>query len=240
MEKVQYINLGLIDYQEAWDFQTEKHKGLIQLKRDNREKEKEGLKREEVLHYLLFCEHPPVYTLGKSGSMENLLLNEAQLEEGGFQFYKINRGGDITYHGPGQIIGYPIFDLDGFFTDVHKYVRYLEEAVIRTLSDYGLEAVRMKDYTGVWMPAQDDQPKRKICAIGVHLSRWVSMHGFAFNVKPQLNHFNNIIPCGIADDDKTVTSLEKEIGRSVDIEEVRQKLKGHFSELFGFEFVNED
>lgn len=234
--QVVFRDLGRIDYQEAWDYQTVLHKELVSRKLANRDRRKAGEAEEEQRHYLLFCEHPPVYTLGKTGSTDNLLLNEEQLSEGGFTFYKINRGGDITYHGPGQIVGYPIFDLDCFFTDVHKYVRYLEEAVMRTLAEYGIETYREKGYTGVWIAASNNKPKRKICAIGVHLSRWVSMHGFAFNVNPSLEHFNNIIPCGIDDKDKDVTSMAEELQRPVDIEEVKNKLKAHYAELFNFQY----
>lgn len=236
MEQVKFKDLGLIDYQEAWDYQTALHKEVVDRKLENRQRRKDGQPELSLLHHLLFCEHPPVYTLGKSGSLDHLLLKEDELSEGGFTFYKINRGGDITYHGPGQIVGYPILDLDGFFNDVHKYVRYLEEAVIRTLADYGVEAGREKGYTGVWLPPTGHQPKRKICAIGVHLSRWVTMHGFAFNVNTQLQHFENIIPCGIQEEDKAVTSLAKELGMPVDLELVKMKLKQHFAQLFGFGF----
>ncbi|MCL4161642.1 UNVERIFIED_CONTAM: hypothetical protein GTU68_059128 [Idotea baltica] len=221
MEQVKFEDLGLINYQEAWDYQTGLHKSVVAHKLEN---------------YLLFCEHPPVYTLGKSGSLDHLLLNEAELEEGGFSFHKINRGGDITYHGPGQVVAYPIFDLDGFFTDVHKYVRFLEEVVIRTLAEYDIEGTREKGYTGVWLPAKGQLPKRKICAIGVHLSRWVTMHGFAFNVNTNLQHFQHIIPCGIQEDDKTVTSLATELGSPVDVEVIKTQLKAHFAELFVFGF----
>jgi lipoyl(octanoyl) transferase len=237
MKKVQFIDLGLIDYKQAWDYQTEKHKELVDRKMRNRDLAKEGLEEEAQRHFLIFCEHPPVYTLGKSGSTDHLLLNEEQLKEQGFQFYKINRGGDITYHGPGQIVGYPIFDLECFFTDVHKYVRFLEEVVIRTLEHYGLEGIRVKGYTGVWLEAEGWLPKRKICAIGVHLSRWVTMHGFAFNINTKINHFNHIIPCGIDDKDKAVTSLQQEIGREVDMEEVKNILKQQFAELFDFNWT---
>ena len=240
MEKVQFIDLGLTDYQEAWDYQTTKHKELIDRKMSNRNRAKEGIPLEGQSHYLIFCEHPPVYTLGKSGSMDHLLLDEIQLEEQGFEFYKINRGGDITYHGPGQIVGYPIFDLECFFTDVHKYVRFLEEAVIRTIAHYGLEGVRVKGFTGVWLPQQGYLPKRKICAIGVHLSRWVTMHGFAFNINTQIKHFENIIPCGIEDKDKAITSLEQEIGKKTDIHEVKTILKKQFAELFQFDWTESD
>jgi len=225
-----------MDYQEAWDYQTQLHKQLVSNKLNNRTLVKEGKAPVLQHHYLLFCEHPPVYTLGKSGSLDHLLLDEQALDEGGFTFYKINRGGDITYHGPGQIVGYPIFDLDCFFTDVHKYVRYLEEAVIRTLAEYDIEGYREKGYTGVWLAPNSVQPKRKICAIGVHLSRWVTMHGFAFNVNTDLNYFKNMVPCGINDPDKDVTSLQAELGREIDMIEVKNYLRKHFAEIFEFEF----
>ena len=234
MQKVNFQDLGLISYKKAWDFQTSLHQQLVDQKVAAR---KNKVTAPTPLHQLIFCEHPPVYTLGKSGSESNILLDEKELKEGGFEYFKINRGGDITYHGPGQIVGYPIFDLDHFFTDVHKYVRLLEEAIILTLADYGIKGIRIEKYTGVWLEAKGYLPKRKICAIGVHLSRWVTLHGFAFNVKTKLEHFENIIPCGINDTDKAVTSLEKELGQEVDISEVKEVLKGKFSELFGFEYV---
>ena len=237
MEKVVFKDLGRIAYQEAWDYQQRLQKELIDRKLTNRRRQAEGRLGEPQHHYLLFCEHPPVYTLGKSGSMENLLLNEEELEAGGFEFFKINRGGDITYHGPGQIVGYPLFDLDCFFTDVHRYVRLLEEAVIRTIAEYGLRGGREAGYTGVWLEAAGSEPKRKICAIGVHLSRWVTMHGFAFNVNSNLDHFKNIIPCGIDETDKSVTSMQKELGRELPLPEVKEKLKGHFAALFEFNFA---
>jgi lipoyl(octanoyl) transferase len=235
MQEVLFKDLGLISYQEAWDYQEEQLKGLVDRKLRNRKLPDE--EKELQQHFLLFCEHPPVYTLGKSGSLDHLLLNEQQLAQEGFEFFKINRGGDITYHGPGQIVGYPIFDLDCFFTDIHKYVRFLEEAIIRTIAHYGLEGTREKGYTGVWLAGDDKQPKRKICAIGVHLKRWVTMHGFAFNVNTDLSHFNNIIPCGIQEDDKAVTSLARELNRPVPIEEVKTILKGHFAELFEYQYI---
>ncbi len=207
---------------------------MIAFKRQNRD----NLTPDRVqIHHLLFCEHHPVYTLGKSGSIHHLLLNEQELAEGGFEFFKINRGGDITYHGPGQITGYPIFDLDEFFTDVHKYVRYLEEVVIRTLKEYGIQGERIEGFTGVWIQ-KSNTPSRKICAIGVHLSRWVTMHGFALNVDTNLSHFQNIVPCGISDENKEVTSLSKELGRAVSLSEVKSKLKKHFRELFDFEYLS--
>lgn len=235
MQKVLVRDLGKIDYQEAWDYQGDLLKQLIAIKKTNRLLKE----RDQILlpqkHYFLFCEHLPVYTLGKSGSTDHLLYSEKELEENNISFYKINRGGDITYHGPGQIVGYPIFDLDEFFTDVHKYVRYLEEAVIRTLSDFGLDAGRIEGYTGVWLPGNNVLPERKICAIGVHLSRWVTMHGFALNVNTDLKYFNHIIPCGIADDNKVVTSMATELKQEVPADKVKERLIFHFSELFKFE-----
>lgn len=238
MQKVVFQDLGLMDYKAAWDYQQLRHKELIDNKMNNRELQKAGKEIQTQQHYLLLCEHPPVYTLGKSGSMENLLLSEQELEREGFQFYKINRGGDITYHGPGQIVGYPIFDLDEFFTDVHQYVRYLEEIILLTLQEYDLKGIRIPGYTGVWLESEGSLPKRKICAIGVHLSRWVTLHGFAFNINTELNHFNHIIPCGINDSDKDVTSLAKELGREVPMAEVKQLLKRFFAEKFDFEYSN--
>lgn len=235
--KVIFQDLQSIPYQEAWDYQQQRLNEAVVIKRHNR-----GLTTDQPeflpqKHYLLFCHHPPVYTLGKSGSIDHLLLTEEQMQEKGIEFYKINRGGDITFHGPGQIVGYPIFDLDEFFTDIHKYVRYLEEAVIRTMAEYGLEGYREEGFTGVWLPQTAVLPKRKICAIGVHLSRWVTMHGFAFNINTDLQYFRNIIPCGIQAADKDVTSLAVELGHTIEIKEVMGKLKKHFAELFDFEFV---
>ena len=238
MQKVIYKDLGRISYREAWDLQQGLHDEAIRRKRENRERRDRGEELLSIRHHLLFCEHSPVMTLGRSGTETNLLLDENGLREKGIEFFKINRGGDITYHGPGQIVGYPIFDLDEFFTDVHKYVRYLEEAVILTLGEYGIgDAYRIAAYTGVWLPQSGWLPKRKICAIGVHLSRWVTMHGFAFNVNTDLGYFRHIIPCGINDQDKDVTSLAKELGQPVDENEVKEKLRRHFAELFGFEFA---
>ncbi|MDX1665955.1 MAG: lipoyl(octanoyl) transferase LipB [Saprospiraceae bacterium] len=238
METVIYRDLGRIDYQKAWDLQTRLLQEAIDRKRANRRLVKEGkepVHRQE--HVLLFCEHPPVFTLGKSGSEDHLLLSQDLLKRRGFDFFKINRGGDITYHGPGQIVGYPIFDLDCFFTDVHRYIRTLEEAVIRTLGEYGIKAVRMPGFTGVWMPAGEGRPQRKICAIGVHLSRWVSMHGFALNVNTDLSHFDYIVPCGIADPDKVVTSMSQELETKLDTEEVKASLRKHFADLFVFRYA---
>lgn len=232
-----YQDLGQIRYSEAWAYQTEKQKELIAAKtalRDANIPLSEGKFGATGKHYLLFCEHNPVYTLGKSGSIEHLLLNEAELESKEIEFFKINRGGDITYHGPGQITGYPIFDLDYFFNDVHRYVRSIEEVIIRTLADYGLEGMRVKEYTGVWL---EGNPKRKICAIGVHLSRWVSLHGFALNVNTDLQMFRNIIPCGINDSDKDVTSLAVELGREIDINDVKMRLCKHFAAVFNYQYA---
>ncbi len=238
MQEVIFKDLGPIDYKEAWEYQQKLLDELVAIKRSNRELE-ESLKNKQT-HYLLFCEHKPVYTLGKSGSLDHLLLSEQNLSDKKIDFYKINRGGDITFHGKGQVVGYPIFDLDCFFTDVHKYVRYLEEIVIRTLNDYGLKGIRKEGFTGVWLEKSATQPYRKICAIGVHLSRWVTMHGFAFNVNTDLNYFNYIVPCGINDADKTVTSMQNELGQTLDMEEVKTRLRQHFKDLFGFIFVDNE
>lgn len=237
MQKVIFKDLGRIRFKEAWQMQQSLLDELVERKRKNRGSANDSPLYQQPHHYLLFCEHPHVYTLGKSGSMDNLLLSEAELDAAHIDFHKINRGGDITYHGPGQIVGYPIFDMDHFFTDIHKYIRFVEEAVIRTLDDYGLKANRIEGYTGVWLPHEPDRAARKICAIGVHLSRWVTMHGFAFNINTDLSFFKNIIPCGISDTDKDVTSMALELGRVIDVAGVKERLKYHFSELFNFEFV---
>lgn len=229
MNKVtKFIDWGLIDYQAAWDKQELLFNDTVALKTKNRT-ENTGI---ATSNFLVFCEHPHVYTLGKSGRPENLLLDEQGLEEKQATYYKINRGGDITYHGPGQLVGYPILDLDNFFTDIHLYLRTLEEAVILTLADYGIAAGRYEGYTGVWLDA-DNAKARKICALGVRCSRWVTMHGFAFNVNTDLNYFKNIVPCGI--DDKDVTSMQRELGRPLDMSEVKEKLKGHIVSLFKME-----
>ncbi len=226
-KKVTCEFLGLVDYKEAWDYQEKLLKEAVDLKIAFRN----GQTTEIPHNYLLFCQHPHVYTLGKSGKIEHLLLNEEQLAEKEACYYKINRGGDITYHGPGQLVVYPIFDLEQFFTDIHKYMRFLEEAVIRTLADFGIESGRVEGLTGVWIDGTTERA-RKICAMGVKCSRWVTMHGIGFNVNTDLNYFSNIIPCGI--DDKAVTSMQQELQRKVDIEEVSTKLLNHISELFEF------
>lgn len=234
MQQVKYIDLGLIDYKEAWDFQEELFQAVIDVKRANRKREQEGETLEATQSKLIFCEHPHVFTLGKSGHLSHLLVNEEQLAAKGASFYKINRGGDITYHGPGQLVGYPIFDLDNFFTDIHKYLRFLEEAVILTLTEYGIESGRINGSTGVWLDWNNPKA-RKICALGVRSSRWVTMHGFAFNVNSDLDYFTNIIPCGITD--KAVTSLDIELGRPVDMKEVQEKMKKHLAALFEMELI---
>lgn len=226
-------DLGYKDYKDTWDYQEALFKEILDIKIQNR-REDAGL---ETPNYFLFVEHPHVYTLGKSGDISNLLLDEKQLEEKGATFYKINRGGDITYHGPGQIVGYPILDLDNFFTDIHKYLRFLEEVIILTLKEYGLEATRSEGETGVWLDVGTPFA-RKICAMGVRASRWVTMHGFALNVNANLGYFDNIIPCGIRG--KAVTSLNVELGvKEVNEAEVKEKLLKHFEILFEAEFVKE-
>jgi lipoyl(octanoyl) transferase len=219
-------DLGVVDYKKCWDYQEELFKSVVDIKIKNR---RQSLSL-PTSNYLLFVEHPHVYTLGKSGDISNLLINESQLEQRGAKFYKINRGGDITYHGPGQIVGYPILDLDNFFTDIHKYLRFLEEVIILTLKDYGLSASRNPGKTGVWLGVETPFA-RKICAMGVRASRWVTMHGFALNANVDLSYFDNIIPCGITNN--SVTSLNKELGvENVDLSEVKQKVIKNFKILF--------
>ncbi len=223
---VEVQDLGLKDYKQTWDYQELLFKGIVDTKIKNRREESNNATN----NYFLFVEHPHVYTLGKSGDMSNLLLNEEQLSQKGATFYKINRGGDITYHGPGQIVGYPILDLDNFFTDIHKYLRLLEEMIILTLAEYGLKAERSNGETGVWLDVGTPFA-RKICAMGVRASRWVTMHGFALNVNANLGYFDNIIPCGIRG--KAVTSLNVELGKKeVNEAEVKEKLLMHFAVLF--------
>ncbi|WP_459072845.1 lipoyl(octanoyl) transferase LipB [Halocola ammonii] len=234
MRKVKFQDLGKMDYKACWDYQEELFKKTVDLKIANRKGEPEDEKPTE--NHLLFVEHPHVYTLGKSGEEKNLLISRERLQEVEATYYKINRGGDITYHGPGQIVGYPIFDLDNFFTDIHKYLRFLEEAIILTLSDYGIKAGRVEGLTGVWLDGDDMRKARKICAMGVKCSRWVTMHGFAFNVNTDLSYFDYIVPCGI--DDKAVTSMEKELGEKVDLEKVKAKLKENLANLFDLEYIS--
>ena len=233
MQKVFYKDLAVMDYKDCWDYQENLFNEVVNRKIKNRDLAIEN--QEKQNHYLLFVEHPHVYTLGKSGSETNLLLNQNELAQKDATYYKINRGGDITYHGPGQIVGYPILDLDFFFTDIHKYLRLLEETIILTLAEYNIVATRSAGETGVWLDADSKLKARKICAMGVRCSRWVTMHGFAFNVNCDLNYFGNIIPCGIKD--KAVTSLKQELGREVDMHEVKEKIKKHFAKLFACALV---
>ncbi len=237
-KQVKVINLGEIDYREAWDYQENLFKEIVDIKLANRDLPAE--KQRSTPNYLIFCEHPHVYTLGKSGSEENLLLDAQGLAAKQAAYYKINRGGDITYHGPGQLVCYPILDLDNFFADIHKYLRLLEEAIIKTLADFGIKAGRIEKLTGVWLDfASADKTAnpnpRKICAMGVRSSRWVTMHGLALNVNTNLEYFGNIIPCGI--DDKAVTSMAKELGQPVAMAEVQKTLQQHIFTLFAMQPV---
>jgi lipoyl(octanoyl) transferase len=242
-EKIIFKDLGLMDYQAAWDYQE-------QLLQENVRRKSLVYSHEPGVlttpltthhsplttqHYLLITEHPPVYTLGKSGNIDNVLLSDDELKEKDIQFFNTNRGGDITFHGPGQIVGYPILDLEKFSTDIGKYLRNLEEVIICTMSEYGLKGDRSPGETGVWMDPGVPGRERKICAMGVRCSRWITMHGFAFNVNTDLSYFNHIIPCGILN--KQVTSLEKELGFQPDIQEVKKKLKKNFEEVFEAELI---
>ena len=244
-QQVIFRDLGSMDYQTAWDYQEKllqenvKRKSLVHS-------QESGVKESQLLtlnceletqHYLLFVEHPPVYTLGKSGNIENVLIDEEMRSAKGIEFFRTNRGGDITYHGPGQIVGYPILDLEKFYTDIGKYLRNIEEVAILTLADYGIKGDRSPGETGVWIDPEIKGRERKICAIGVRTSRWITMHGFAFNVNTDLNHFNYIIPCGI--NNKQVTSLEKEVGYKIDIEEVKERLRRNFEKVFNVELKND-
>lgn len=231
-KKVFFQDVGRKDYKATWEYQEQLFKAILDTKIKNR-RENAGL---ETDNHLVFVEHDHVYTLGKSGDVENLLANEQLLQKIGATFYKINRGGDITYHGPGQITGYPILDLENFFTDIHKYLRFLEELFIKILQDYGLKGERSPGETGVWLEVGTPFA-RKICALGVRASRWVTMHGFAFNVNTDLGYFDHIIPCGIQD--KAVTSLAAELKREIPIEEVKDKIKKYFTELFEAELVQQ-
>lgn len=232
---VQLRNLGLIDYQSAWDLQERLFAETITQKVRNRDLPE--TEQSATTNHLLVCEHPHVYTLGKSGKPEHLLLDEAQLEAVGARYYKINRGGDITYHGPGQLVVYPIFDLDHFFTDIHRYMRTLEEAVIQTCADFGLETGRIAGLTGVWVDFIEQKNPRKICAMGVKSSRWVTMHGLALNVSPDLGYFQHIVPCGIVD--KAVTSLAQELETAPTVPDVAQRLTGHLRDLFECDWETE-
>lgn len=230
--KATFIDLGLIGYDDASNRQLRLFEDILSVKSQNRNVPGQAA---ETPNYVLFCEHPHVYTLGKSGDVGNLLIKEEALAAIGASFFHINRGGDITYHGPGQIVGYPILDLENFFTDIHRYMRSLEEAVIRTLAVFGLPAGRVPGLTGVWIEPDNDKAARKVCALGVKTSRWVTMHGFAFNVNTDLNYFNHIVPCGI--NDKAVTSMERELGAKQNMAEVRTVLKEKIAEQFGIEWI---
>lgn len=240
-QQIIFRDLGHVDYQPAWDYQEKllqenvACKALAYASQPSETDASQAAK--ETRHYLLFVEHPPVYTLGKSGKKENVLLDDEEREQKGISFFNTNRGGDITYHGPGQIVGYPILDLEKFYTDIGKYLRNLEEVIILTLADYGIRGERSPGETGVWIDPGVPGKERKICAIGVRCSRWITMHGFAFNVHTDLSYFNHIIPCGIVN--KQVTSLERELGFKPDITEVKQKMKGHFANVFDITFVED-
>ncbi len=233
--KVHFRDLGKVDHQEAWDLQESLLKENIDIKVRNRKVPEKGSL--STHHHLLFCEHPHVYTMGKSGKEDHLLIGEAELADRKATFSRINRGGDITYHGPGQLVAYPIFDLDHFFTDIHQYLRYLEEAVILTLDDFGIRGGRLEGATGVWLDPDDPEKARKICAMGVKCSRWVTMHGLALNVNTDLSWYSHIVPCGIPD--KDVTSMERELGQEVAVERVKNSLKHHLAVQFGFDYRQE-
>ena len=222
MQEVVVCSLGRVEYEPTWKLQRQVQQALIAAKRAD--------PPQLIPHVLMLVEHPPVYTLGKSGDSNNLLVSESFLSQRGATFFHIDRGGDITFHGPGQVVGYPILDLDRFRRDLHVYLRNLEEVMIRLCRDYGVETIRVKGKTGVWIDTGDESQSRKICAMGIRCSRWVTMHGFAYNINTDLSYFNYIIPCGIQN--RTVTSLQNELGRSVDEEEVKSKLLGHFSDVF--------
>ena len=229
--EVELEDLGLIDYKQCWDYQTKLFDATVQLKIQSRKFPDNSV---STKNHLIFCEHPHVYTLGKSGDLKNLLIDGQKRREKNISFYKINRGGDITYHGPGQLVVYPILDLDYFFSDIHKYLRLLEETVILTLQDYGVVGQRLEGLTGVWVDDKKETP-RKICAIGVKCSRWVTMHGIGFNINSNLDYFNHIVPCGI--EDKSVTSLQKETNQEIDMEELKLRFKKNFKILFGINWV---
>ncbi len=232
-KKAQFINLGLIDYKNAWDYQVDLFNKILYVKSENRTLSGEAQKTTD--NYLIFCEHPHVFTLGKSGDEKNLLIRKEDLDSIHASYYHINRGGDITYHGPGQIVGYPVIDMENFFTDIHQYMRILEEAVIKTLWEYNIAGGRIPGLTGVWINHEHPQNARKICALGVKTSRWVTMHGFALNINTDLRYFGYIVPCGIQE--KSVTSLEKELGNKQDMAEVGEVLKEKIRELFGMEWI---
>ncbi|MEO6289446.1 MAG: lipoyl(octanoyl) transferase LipB [Ginsengibacter sp.] len=248
-QKVIFEDLGIINYKSAWDYQEELVKKNVDIKSDARKLESDYLSlseaeihslkinlKDSTTNFLLFCEHPPVYTLGKSGHMANVLLNETEMEEKEIEFFKTNRGGDITFHGLQQVVGYPIIDLEKFYTDIGKYLRSLEEVIILTIAEYGIKGERSNGETGVWIDPGIVGEERKICAMGIRCSRWITMHGFALNVNTDLSYFNNIIPCGIVN--KQVTSIEKEVGHKVDFEEVKQKIKNKFEQVFNVAIIS--
>jgi lipoyl(octanoyl) transferase len=233
-KQTHFIDLGLIDYQQAWDYQTDLFNKILEVKKQNRELDTNY--QLPTTNYLLFCEHPHVYTIGKSGDEKNLLVKKEDLHTINASYYPINRGGDITYHGPGQLVIYPVIDMENFFTDIHQYMRLLEEAVIQTLTEFKISSGRIKGLTGVWIEHENEKRARKICALGVKTSRWVTMHGLALNVNTDLTYFNHIVPCGI--DDKAVTSLEKELGKPADMAMVKSLLKERIVSLFGMTLLN--
>jgi lipoyl(octanoyl) transferase len=230
-----FRDLGEMDYAPSWDYQEQLLQENVKLKSSVYDNQRNAIVQAETTNYLLFVEHPPVYTLGKSGKKENVLLGDDEREEKGIGFFNTNRGGDITYHGPGQVVGYPILDLEKFYTDIGKYLRNLEEVIILLLADYGIKGERSTGETGVWIEPGIPGRERKICAIGVRCSRWITMHGFAFNVNTDLSYFSHIIPCGIVN--KQVTSLEKETGKKISMEEVKEKIRTHFSTVFDVNLV---
>lgn len=231
--KAQFIQLGTVDYKEAWDYQVEIFNKILSVKAENRTLPETAQRSTD--NFVIFCEHPHVFTLGKSGDETNLLIPKEDLDSIQATYYHINRGGDITYHGPGQIVGYPVIDLENFFTDIHRYMRVMEEAVIQTLAEYNIVSGRIPGLTGVWIDPTESQYARKICALGVKTSRWVTMHGFAFNINTDLRYFDYIIPCGIKE--KSVTSMEKELGKKLDMKEVQGVLKEKLRLQFGMEWV---
>jgi lipoyl(octanoyl) transferase len=248
-QQVIFEDLGIINYKSAWDYQEELVKKNVDIKielrkaESNKHKSLNGISSPppsgvgaRTTNYLLFCEHPPVYTLGKSGHMENVLLSEDQMEEKEIEFFRTNRGGDITFHGLQQVVGYPIFDLEKFYTDIGKYLRSLEEIIILTIAEYGIKGDRSKGETGVWIEPGIVGRERKICAMGIRCSRWITMHGFALNVNTDLSYFSNIIPCGIVN--KQVTSIEKELGHKMNFEEVKEKIKRNFEKVFNVEIIS--
>ena len=237
MQNVIFKDLGVIDYKEAWDYQEKLLQQNVSIKSAIRN-DIALTGKPETENYFLLCEHTPVYTMGKSGDMKNVLMSEAELEANNIQFFKTNRGGDITFHGPQQIVGYPILDLEKFYTDIGKYLRNLEEVIILTIAEYGIKGERSEGETGVWIEPGIKGKERKICAIGVRCSRWITMHGFALNVNTDLTYFDNIIPCGIAN--KQVTSTEKELGKKVDFEEIKEKIQYNFKKVFNAAFVLEE